>query len=232
MEKEIKTQEQVKETKTAKEKKEVIEDIKKLNIYQKLVRARAKFIETKIEKTGNNTFAKYKYFQLDDFIPTIDKLNLEFGIITLFNLNNDMANLKVINVDNPAETIEFNVPSESVEIKGATKIQNLGGEITYLKRYLYQNAYEITEPDLVEGVAENNKTLQEAKAYKPKASKAREDLLKEANDLHINLENTMRFFKVNSIEELTNEQILTSIINFKKYIEKKKQEEKQNNEQE
>lgn len=220
----------VEEPKAKEKEKEVIKMEKELNIYQKLVRARAKFIETKIEKTGNNTFAKYKYFQLDDFIPTIDKLNLEFGLITLFNLNNDMASLKVINVDNPTETIEFNVPSESVEIKGATKIQNLGGEITYLKRYLYQNAYEITEPDLVEGVAENNKALQEAKAYKPKASKAREDLLKEANDLHINLENTMRFFKVNSIEELSDEQILTSIINFKKYIEnKKKQEEQQNN---
>ena len=220
----------VEEPKAKEKEKEVIKMEKELNIYQKLVRARAKFIETKIEKTGNNTFAKYKYFQLDDFIPTIDKLNLEFGLITLFNLNNDMASLKVINVDNPTETIEFNVPSESVEIKGATKIQNLGGEITYLKRYLYQNAYEITEPDLVEGVAENNKALQEAKAYKPKASKAREDLLKEANDLHINLENTMRFFKVNSIEELSDEQILTSITNFKKYIEnKKKQEEQQNN---
>ena len=220
----------VEEPKAKEKEKEVVKMEKELNIYQKLVRARAKFIETKIEKTGNNTFAKYKYFQLDDFIPTIDKLNLEFGLITLFNLNNDMASLKVINVDNPTETIEFNVPSESVEIKGATKIQNLGGEITYLKRYLYQNAYEITEPDLVEGVAENNKALQEAKAYKPKASKAREDLLKEANDLHINLENTMRFFKVNSIEELSDEQILTSITNFKKYIEnKKKQEEQQNN---
>lgn len=210
-------------------KKEVVKMEKELNIYQKLVRARAKFIETKIEKTGNNTFAKYKYFQLDDFIPTIDKLNLEFGLITLFNLNNDMASLKVVNVDNPTETIEFNVPSESVEIKGATRIQNLGGEITYLKRYLYQNAYEITEPDLVEGVAENNKALQEAKAYKPKVSKTREDLLKEANDLHINLENTMRFFKVNSVDELSDEQILTSITNFKKYMEKKKQEEQQNN---
>ena len=220
----------VEEPKTKKKEKEVVKREKELNIYQKLVRARAKFIETKIEKTGNNTFAKYKYFQLDDFIPTIDKLNLEFGLITLFNLNNDMASLKVINVDNPTETIEFNVPSESVEIKGATKIQNLGGEITYLKRYLYQNAYEITEPDLVEGVAENNKALQEAKAYKPKASKTREDLLKEANDLHINLENTMRFFKVNSVDELSDEQILTSITNFKKYIEnKKKQEEQQNN---
>lgn len=229
MEKEVENK-IVEEPKAKEKEKEVVKMEKELNIYQKLVRARAKFIETKIEKTGNNTFAKYKYFQLDDFIPTIDKLNLEFGLITLFNLNNDMASLKVINVDNPTETIEFNVPSESVEIKGATKIQNLGGEITYLKRYLYQNAYEITEPDLVEGVAENNKALQEAKAYKPKASKAREDLLKEANDLHINLENTMRFFKVNSVEELSDEQILTSITNFKKYIEsKKKQEEQQNN---
>lgn len=192
------------------------------NIYQKLIQARVKFIETKIEKTGINKFANYKYFQLDDFIPTLDKINLELGLVSIFNLDNDKATLTIVNVENPAETLEFNIPSEAVEIKGATKIQNLGGEITYLKRYLYQNAYEITEPDLVEGVASTNRDLQTAKAYAPKASKTKEELITEAQALHVNLDNTVKFYKVNSIDELTEKQIETSIINFKKYIESKK----------
>lgn len=192
------------------------------NIYQKLIQARVKFIETKIEKTGVNKFANYKYFQLDDFIPTLDKINLELGLVSIFNLDNDKATLTIVNVENPTETLEFNIPSESVEIKGATKIQNLGGEITYLKRYLYQNAYEITEPDLVEGVASTNRDLQQAKAYAPKASKTKEELIAEAQALHVNLDNTVKFYKVNSIDELTEKQIETSIINFKKYIESKK----------
>lgn len=192
------------------------------NIYQKLVQARVKFIETKVEKTGVNKFANYKYFQLDDFIPTLDKINLELGLVSIFNLDNDKAILTIVNVDNPTETLEFNIPSESVEIKGATKIQNLGGEITYLKRYLYQNAYEITEPDLVEGVAATNRDLQTAKAYAPKSSKTKEELIAEAQALHVNLDNTVKFYKVNSVDELTEKQIETSIINFKKYIESKK----------
>lgn len=188
------------------------------NIYTKLVEARVKFQESKIEKTGCNSFAKYKYFQLDDFIPTIDKINKELGLCTIFNLKDNEATLTMVNVDNPQEVIVFNAPSEKVEIKGATSVQNLGGEITYLKRYLYQNAYEITEPDLVEGVAQENKTLLTPKNYIPKQSiGATPELISEAMALMGDeFKTVLNFYKIETPQELTQEQLSNSIRAYKR----------------
>lgn len=188
------------------------------NIYVKLVEARVRFQESKIEKTGNNSFAKYKYFQLDDFIPAIDKINKELGLCTIFNLTDNEATLTMVNVDNPSEVIVFNAPSEKVEIKGATSVQNLGGEITYLKRYLYQNAYEITEPDLVEGVAQVDKTLLTPKTYAPKQpQKASEELIQEAmNLMGDDFNRVISFYKVSTPQELTQDQLNNSIKAYKR----------------
>ena len=188
------------------------------NIYTKLVEARVKFQESKIEKTGCNSFAKYKYFQLDDFIPTIDKINKELGLCTIFNLNDNEATLTMVNVENPQEMIVFNAPSEKVEIKGATSVQNLGGEITYLKRYLYQNAYEITEPDLVEGVAQTDKTLLTPKNYIPKQSiGATPELISEAMALMgDDFKTVLNFYKVETPQELSQEQLSNSIRAYKR----------------
>lgn len=188
------------------------------NIYVKLVEARVRFQESKIEKTGNNSFAKYKYFQLDDFIPTIDKINKELGLCTIFNLTDNEATLTMVNVDNPTEVIVFNAPSEKVEIKGATSVQNLGGEITYLKRYLYQNAYEITEPDLVEGVAQVDKTLLTPKTYAPKQpQKASEELIQEAmNLMGDDFNRVISFYKISTPQELTQDQLSNSIKAYKR----------------
>ena len=36
-------------------------------------------------------------------------------------------------------------------VKGATEVQCEGAVITYLKRYLYQNCFEIVEADMLDG---------------------------------------------------------------------------------
>jgi len=143
----------------------------KLNIYAKLAQARVKLQEAKLKKTGHNSFAKYDYYQLDDFIPEINKINKELGLITLFGLSNEKATLTLFDIDNN-NSIEFSIPTAEVEIKGAMTIQNLGGEITYLKRYLYLNCYEIVEPDTIEAIQENAREMATPKPYKPKGEKA------------------------------------------------------------
>ena len=45
-----------------------------MNVYQKLNEARKMFHQTKLQKTGHNKFAGYKYFELGDFLPHIQKI--------------------------------------------------------------------------------------------------------------------------------------------------------------
>jgi hypothetical protein len=67
--------------------------------------------------------------------------------------------LTVINASEPEEKIEFVSPTAEVEIGkkrdgtgGAEPIQNLGGKITYMRRYMLMTAFEMVESDIVEKI--------------------------------------------------------------------------------
>ena len=47
---------------------------KKLNIFQKIQRARVELQKKDIKKTGLNKYSGYKYFDLGDFLPHINSL--------------------------------------------------------------------------------------------------------------------------------------------------------------
>jgi len=64
------------------------------------------------------------------------------------------ATLKIIDSDTEKELI-FTMPSEEAPLKGSTPIQQLGSVNTYLKRYLYLNALEIVENDLLDSQSGN-----------------------------------------------------------------------------
>lgn len=123
------------------------------NIYQKLQQARVELQEKKLQKTGLNKFAGFKYYELSDFLPSLNKICLDVGLATCFNLQEDTAVLTVIdaNSDTDKKELIFSTPlPEKYEQKGSTPIQQLGGLHTYLKRYLYMNAFEIVEDDSID----------------------------------------------------------------------------------
>lgn len=126
-----------------------MEEIKKLNIYQKLQKCRAELSKEKLTKSGENKFSNYKYFELGDFLPKVNKLFFENGLMSEFNLYEKIAKLRVIDSEEPTSQIIFTVPVAEAKINGTSPIQVLGGQITYLRRYLYINALEIAESDMV-----------------------------------------------------------------------------------
>ena len=50
-----------------------------MNIYEKLNKAKLALQSGGLKKSGRNDFAKYEYFELSDFIPTILRLENELG---------------------------------------------------------------------------------------------------------------------------------------------------------
>lgn len=117
------------------------------NIYIKLQNARVRLQESKLKKSGENKFAGFKYFELGDFLPTINKIFEELKLCSFINFTTEEAKLIIINSEKTDETIEFTCPVVELSLKGANAIQNLGGTQTYLRRYLYMNALEIVEND-------------------------------------------------------------------------------------
>lgn len=138
------------------------------NVYARLALARKKLKAAGLKQSGNNRFAGYTYFELGDFLPKITELEAECGILSLVSFDEESATLTVVNTDKPEESIVFTSPMSTANLKGCHEVQNLGAAETYLRRYLYNIAYEIVESDALDGTQEKSQNSR-AGSSKPKS---------------------------------------------------------------
>lgn len=146
--------------KMATTKKTETTDTAAMNIYQKLLKARAMFLEADVKKTGKNMHLSFKYFELEDIVPTATRIFGEVGIVPLVNFTSDTATMTMVNTDNPEETVTFVSPFNQIAPivsntgKQATnEMMALGSSITYMRRYLYMIALDICESDGIDANA-------------------------------------------------------------------------------
>lgn len=197
------------------------------SVEKKLARARAILAGKALKKSGQNK-QKYQdkrtgewkemgfsYFELSDFLPETLKIFDELGLCGIFTINPphfedkqvgeivtrvsypEVAELKVVNADNKEDFIIFREPTAQVEMK--TAIQSLGAKKTYLRRYLWIDAMEIAENDIVDAqptddAKETKPTAKVTKAKKPdnvapeemavEFTRLRGELAKVGYDLH------------------------------------------------
>jgi len=122
-----------------------------MNVYEKLSHARMRFQELNVKPSGKNQHMKFEYFQLDEILPAINKLAVEIGFIVEVSFSDTLATLIFRDVSKPEDSIIFTSPMSTAALKGCHEVQNLGAVQTYIKRYLYQNAFEIVEHDSLDG---------------------------------------------------------------------------------
>ena len=118
-----------------------------MNVYQKLNQARLQFQAAGVKMSGQNKFAKYKYYELADIVPKITSICDTLGICNIVSFGTDSATLTVVDVEKVEDSIVFSSPMSTADLKGCHAVQNLGAVETYIRRYLYQTAYEIVESD-------------------------------------------------------------------------------------
>ena len=118
-----------------------------MSVYKKLQQARMLLQNTKLSKSGKNKFAGYEYFELGDFLPAIQKICLDQGLCGTVSFTQDTAYLTIYDVEKPDQFTTFTSPMSSASLKGCHDVQNLGAVQTYLRRYLWTNAFEIVEHD-------------------------------------------------------------------------------------
>jgi len=120
-----------------------------MSVYKKLQQARVALQGKKLTKSGKNKFAGYEYFELGDFLPTIQTICNDVGLCGVLSFNNEMAYLQINDVVD-GTSIMFTSPMSSAALKGCHDVQNLGAVQTYLRRYLWTNAFEIVEHDALD----------------------------------------------------------------------------------
>jgi hypothetical protein len=131
-------------------------------VYAKLQQARIKLQSMQLKKSGYNSYAGFKYFELADFLPSVNTIFAELNLCSVFSIYSESALLTIVDCDSGGEVC-FRSPLADASSGKAPPIQALGSQHTYLRRYLFLNALEITEHDAVDATIQKD----EPKSAKP-----------------------------------------------------------------
>lgn len=151
-----------------------------MNLYEKLATARKKFKDLKVKKGGRNEFQKYSYFELTDILNAVTDINAELKLATVELVDTEKATLRIVDAEKPDDSCEFTVPMSEANLKGCHPVQSLGAVITYLRRYLYQNAYSVAEPDQIDCLDQRQTERDLQKTWPPILERTKE-LTRQAN---------------------------------------------------
>ena len=122
-----------------------------MSVFKKLSKARVMLQNVEMTKSGNNKFAGYKYFELGDFMPHINRIFDEVGLCGYVSFYKEEAILQIVDVDAPeTNSIIITSPMAEAQLKGCHPVQNLGAVETYQRRYLWVTALEIVEHDALD----------------------------------------------------------------------------------
>ena len=126
------------------------------NIYMKIAEINHKLNCTSLKKSGFNKFGNFAYYELEDLLPTIEESCYENGLLMQFQFDNSKAVIRFINTDNPEETYSNSIPLQSRELPNLPKMnefQVYGSMMTYYKRYLLLNTFNISERSIIDNDA-------------------------------------------------------------------------------
>jgi hypothetical protein len=126
-----------------------------MSVYKKLQKARVLLNASSIKKSGKNKFAGYEYFELGDFIPTVNEIFDSVGLCGVVNFG-EQATLTVYDTDGDGQ-VTFSSPLVFAENAKGQAIQSLGSTHTYFRRYLWLLALELTEHDSIDSLPQEDK---------------------------------------------------------------------------
>ena len=204
---------------------------KKLN--ESIITIRVELQKAKLQKSGKNKFAGFEYFELADFLPKLNELMLQEKINDVFSIEDNKAKLILIKGE---EKQSYEIPftqfatpinkkyskdlDEYIDVKSMQDIQYLGALNTYYKRYLYINAFGITDGDIIDGLPTDEEVPNKPKENEKKEVKATpkqiEILAKVYKD-----ENLAKLLTANGIEKLEDLSIKKASDLIQKINEKK-----------
>ena len=218
----------------------------KKSLNDSIISIRVKLQNAKLKKTGNNSFAGFDYFELSDFLPKLNELMLEEGVNDLFTIETDLnetmvAKLTLIKGD---ETQDYRMPfkifdtpltfkknkqgeymkdSENnyIQVPSMQDIQYLGALNTYYKRYLYLNAFGITDGDVIDAIDNTNIENKRKSKSDLKISEKQFEILSKV----YTGENLKKLLESNKLDKLEDMSMEKASLLIKSLMEKNKKDE-------
>lgn len=206
---------------------------------ESIIKIRVELQNSKLKMSGKNDFAGFTYYELKDFLPKLNELMLEEGINDLFTIENEEVILTLIKGEEKQEYkmpfVLFDTPltfkkqkngeymknkdGEYIQVPSMQDIQYLGALNTYYKRYLYLNAFGITDGDVIAGMNPDEK------GGKVKVATQKQITILEK---YYKDENLTKLLEENKISELAEMPMTKASEIIKKLMSKTKKEVKEN----
>lgn len=136
---------------------------------QSIISIRVSLQNAKLKKSGKNKFAGFDYFELSDFLPKLNELMEAEDVNDRYFIKDGYAVLELVKGDEvntyTMPFVLFETPvnvkvdsntGETREVKSMQDIQYLGALNTYYKRYLYLNAFGITDGEVIDSMDNGN----------------------------------------------------------------------------
>lgn len=179
------------------------------NLNESIISIRVKLQNAKLKKSGKNKFAGFDYFELADFLPKLNELMLEEGVNDIFYIKNDYATLELQKGEEiNAYTMPFilfetpltykkdkegnfikNKEGDYIQVPSMQDIQYLGALNTYYKRYLYLNAFGITDGEVIDSMNNNDLSKNSEPDY-------RKELIKYCKENNIDLNKVAKDYQL------------------------------------
>jgi len=121
----------------------------KKSIHAKLMAARRQFHSSSITKTGYNSFSKYNYFELADFLVPAMKILGDNDLLPVCSFEPEIATMTIYDVTSDA-TMVITSPMSTATLKACQPVQSLGAVETFQRRYLWVALLEVVEHDVIE----------------------------------------------------------------------------------
>ncbi len=150
------------------ENKEIIEadEVRTKSLNESIITIRVALQNAGLKKSGKNKYAGFEYFELADFLPKLNELMLEEGLNDKFFIKEDYAILEIQKGEEiNTYTMPFKLFATPLNKNGQPSMQDiqyLGALNTYYKRYLYLNAFGITDGEIIDSMGEPEVTTKEA----------------------------------------------------------------------
>lgn len=124
------------------------------NIYEKLSAARSAFANVGAKKSGVNLHASYKYYELEDIVPTATECFAKEKCMFLTTFPTGRAEGVLVDLENPEDKITVGFDVRPIAEPGKFRMnetQARGAEITYMRRYLYAIILDLVDQDKIDG---------------------------------------------------------------------------------
>lgn len=200
--------------------------MKEKNLNESIIEIRCELQAKNLKKSGKNKFAGFDYFELSDFLPTLNELMKKYKINDIFTIKDGIASLTLVLGEEKQEYtmpfVIFDTPltfkkdkngnyvkdknGDYVQVPSMQDIQYLGALNTYYKRYLYLNAFGITDGEIIDSM--DNSNLEEINH--------RQELINYCNENNLNMNEIAVQYKLNGKSKDSD---------FKKVLEELKKEE-------